>query len=182
MTKVKRMRWTRPLLAPLLAVVLLAALACSDGPDVDFSRDVLGTGAEAPFQREANEPLPTPLFEILNESPSVETVQSSAENSSTVACDLRVHPTLDQSQGDAYWANFPPQRDGQDLSGYRFAWLIPGDDGLTEIDGDLGAEHQGTSLIDKAIAPGLTLAFSLQPLYGGVGSEPVRVDCTRVEQ
>ncbi len=122
----------------------------------------------------------TPVFPLYD-SQAANTVRSSAENSSTVACDVRM--SGDTMLASAHWSTFPVQDDGQALSGYRYAWLIPDNGGGVEkVEQDLSADHQGTSLFDKALPPGRTLSFVLTPLYGDGSRDgtAVRVDCDRV--
>ena len=111
---------------------------------------------------------------------ALQKVRNSDPDSSTVACDLRTGVRF-PIRADAYWGNFPVQKDGAALSGYRYTWLVPAEDGsINEFTHELGADHEGTTFLsDKALPPGTTLSISVTALYveGLIEGMPVVADC-----
>ena len=102
-----------------------------------------------------------PVFE----SPAADKVRSADEGVPVMACDLRMND--ERLQADAYWGNFPPQLEGQNLIGYDYTWMTPTEDGeVQELNNSLGIDHHGTSLLDNLIPAGRFLQFVLTPVYG----------------
>ena len=111
---------------------------------------------------------------------ALQVVQNSEPDSSTVACEFWSTGHSDRINAEVYWGNFPARREGADLSGYRYIWLSPQEDGfIREHDGEVEKDQIGTAMSLIVLVDGTTLSVSVTPLYGqgSIEGETVIGDC-----
>ena len=115
---------------------------------------------------------------------ALQVVQNSEPDSSTVACEFWGTEHPERINAEVYWGNFPARQEGAGLSGYRYIWLTPGEDGsIYEFSGEVGNDHMGTGMSGKAPFVGTTLSVSVTPLYGqgSIEGKTVIGDCLPID-
>ena len=183
--------------AALLAILLLAALACDGGesvplrveraPPATAARVVEGERAppervaRQSGERDAAAPVSAPAAVATPVPVSTPApILTPVPGGPLVECQVSLGG--DRMQANASWANLPAEQGGAGRIGYDYIWHHPARDGsYSENRFRLTGEHQGTSLLGQAIPAGATLEFSVRPVFAeGLAGDYLRVQCAEV--